>query len=201
MKHSYLSTVNATRQSQSNDAQANVAEYSPVCASTVRSVWSETLMSQQRAIARRRLLCIIGLGFVAITMLFAACDFFRITHPTDLRTYWLMSQECPPIWKEFAFRQIREGDPVEDFLHQHPPSLYDEFGPYGLYYYFPPGAGDLAMTGISVSARDGRLVSAEAHSCTWDFQFFGAEEPEMMRQYAEFLRKRYENAQAGTAAE
>src|SRR6185295_5726500 len=106
-------------------------------------------------------------------ILISACVYFRVAYPKDVVAYIGMAQECHPIWKKLALRQINAGDSAADFLADNSPTSRVEFGRYCVYR-FAPGEekGYLSFTGLSVIARDGKLIHAGAGSCCWDFTFF-----------------------------
>jgi hypothetical protein len=57
--------------------------------------------------------------------------------------------------------------------------------------YHAGGPDELHFTGLSVIAKDGRLISSAAYSCTWEFTFFQADDPEF-DEYRSFLTARRE---------
>jgi hypothetical protein len=124
-----------------------------------------------------------GLLAAAAVLLLSAvgiCAFFRITGPRSALAYVAMSAECHPIWRDLAWRRVNEGDSLAAFLQRYPPSVSTEFGRFGLYDYFSnyvPDEPVLHMTGVTISATDGRLTEARAWSCTWDLRFFGDDDP------------------------
>ena len=66
-----------------------------------------------------------------------------------------------------------------------------EFGRYGVYGFQKGLPGGLAFTSLSVITRDGKLLSAGAGSCTWQFAFFQTNDPELDRQYEALTRERH----------
>ncbi|WP_437227046.1 hypothetical protein SH661x_000146 [Planctomicrobium sp. SH661] len=130
-------------------------------------------------------------GAAVFSLLIAACLFFRIYGPQDLRTYVAMASEGHPVWRELALRRIRAGHPVDDLLKRYPPSSRSEFGPYGVYDYYQDSEPGLYFTGVTVVARDGKLIQATAWSCTWNSVFFDVPDPSLESQYHEYIEERY----------
>src|SRR5437868_2187218 len=100
-------------------------------------------------------------------MVLAFCMFFRISRPRDIEAYFGMASECPPVWKQFAFRRFGKGDSAVQFLRRFPPNGREEFGRYGVYHYQHGGSNIIAFTQLGVVTRDNKLISAWAGSCTW----------------------------------
>lgn len=122
--------------------------------------------------------CLIGL--------LSLCAFLRVWHPRDLAAYRGMAAECHPVWRAFAFRQFAQGDSTAALFAKFPPTRREEFGRYGIYSYGAP----MAFTGFTVIARDGRLASAGAGSCTWRFTFFETVDPQLDHDYQAYMEKR-----------
>jgi hypothetical protein len=134
----------------------------------------------------RRLSCVT---LAALVVSGAICWFLRISGPRDLEALLGMASECPPVWKQLAFRRYTAGDSARELLRRFPPTQREEFGRYGIYCY---GVGPcISFTGLSVVTRDGKLISAGAGSCRWHFTFFRTEDPELGRQYTAFAQERH----------
>jgi len=84
-----------------------------------------------------------------------------------------MSTECDSIWLDLAIRRVGEGDPVEDLTNIKAPERVENIGPYQQLSYHPDG---LCFTGITIMAKDGKLLLAHAWSCTWQHAFFENED-------------------------
>lgn len=105
--------------------------------------------------------------------------------------YLGMAHECHPVWKKLALRQINAGDSAADFLMSNTPTSRLEFERYGVYGFVPgEEQGYLSFTGLRVIARDGRLIRAEAGSCTWDFTFFNDGDPDFDSQHVAYIDER-----------
>ena len=111
---------------------------------------------------------------VLVLVLLACCSYFRIHRWRDVMAYACMPAECDPVWKELALRRVRQGDPVSKLTELRKPSRALEYGPYQQLEYYRGGfePGDLWFTGITVYAKEGKLLTAVAWSCTWDHVFF-----------------------------
>src|SRR5690349_4710944 len=114
----------------------------------------------------RRNKFIIGISG-SVAWVFAACIFLRIHRPKDVNAYFEMARECHPVWRQFAFRQVGAGDSLVALLKRYPPKRREEFGRYGIYTFHPWESNTIPFTGLTVTSRDGKLLSAGAWSCTW----------------------------------
>ena len=128
-------------------------------------------------------------GVLAVVTLVAACVFFRISSPGDIEAYLGMARECHPAWRPLALRRVGAGDSAAEFLRRHPPNFRDEFGRYGVYRYYRDTGHGLSFTTLHVVARDGRLLRAQASSCTWRFTFFDTPDPALDAEYAAFAKQ------------
>lgn len=92
-----------------------------------------------------------------------------------------------------ALRRFGVGDSANELLRAFPPAGRLEFGRYGVYSYSPGQKGPY-FTSLQVVARDGKLLSAQAHSCEWEFCFFNIEDAELTPQYEAYVRQKYPDA-------
>jgi len=60
--------------------------------------------------------------------LLIACASYRIWSPTEWRVYREMDRECHPAWRDFHFRRVRSGDPVEEVTSRTRPDRIEHFG-------------------------------------------------------------------------
>lgn len=105
-------------------------------------------------------LAVVGLGFVVWPMV-------------EVRI--AMSVETHPVWRALDSGEFRAGSDLADLIAAHPPSRRDEYGSFVILTYikdYDPNAKVIWFAGLGVTAHDGRLVSAEAGSCTWRHGFF-----------------------------
>ena len=137
---------------------------------------------------RKKIAIIAGVGLLALVgLLVAACTFFRVRRPGDVTQHSVMASEFPEIWRALAHRQFALGDSAEDLIQQCPPRKTEKFGAYAIYEYY---AGDLPMSGISVIAREGKLISARAGGCGLNYTFFETVDPELDKQYEVYARQK-----------
>jgi hypothetical protein len=101
-----------------------------------------------------------------------------------------MAGESPPVWRQFAFRRFGIGDSTAEFLKKHPPTRREEFGRYGIYHDGPGDSNSIPFTGLTVASKDGKLISAGAWSCTWQFVFFSTKDSRLIVVHLFFLKER-----------
>jgi hypothetical protein len=112
--------------------------------------------------------------------LLACAWYFRIWSWRDLQVYRMMSRECHPIWEDLHWGRISAGQDVEAVIAQTKPVRVERFGNYVMLGYQE----GLCFTGITLVARDGKLVAASAWSCTWDRTFFDTLSSEAWQAYS-----------------
>jgi len=139
--------------------------------------------------ARRAVRISACFAVVLLFVLLACCRYFGVYRWRDVIAYGCMAMECDPVWKELAFRRVRQGDPVTKLIAIREPSQTLEYGPYQELKYYRDGwqSGYLSFTGITVYAKEGKLLTAVAWSCTWDHVFF-QDKTEEERIHAEFSK-------------
>ena len=137
---------------------------------------------------------LIGAAFAVLGLL-ATCTFLRIRSTRDIEAYLGMASECHPAWRQLAFRQFGAGDSASDLLRRYPPSRREEFGPYGVYRYYQGDSHEIPFTELSIVTRNGKLLSAAAESCTWQFSFFQTADSELDKEYQAFLKERHLTAE------
>jgi hypothetical protein len=99
---------------------------------------------------------------------------FRIWGWHDLVVYTLMSRECHPVWQDLHWGRVHAGQDVEEVIAATKPVCVERYGRFVRLGYQE----GLHFTGITILAKDGRLASAGAWSCTWKRVFFDALTPE-----------------------
>jgi hypothetical protein len=127
-------------------------------------------------------------------LIVAGCLFFRISSRNDLLAYFEMVAGQHPIWKQFAFRRSNAGDSADTLIRRFPPNRREEFGRYGVYQYSKREIGGLWPLGIglTVTARDGRLIRAESWSCVAQFKFFDVPDADFGKEYDAFIQQQIE---------
>jgi len=71
----------------------------------MRNVWKK----------KRVRLSLISFGLI-LSLLIATSAYFRIYSKGDITAYYGMMKEINPVWKDFALRRIKEGDPIENLV-------------------------------------------------------------------------------------
>jgi hypothetical protein len=126
---------------------------------------------------------------MSVCIFWATATYFRISSFRDLIAYGGMAAECHPIWLELAFRRIQPGEDFRTVLQDMPPDSQEQLGEYAFYDY---GVG---FTALRIYTKSGKVVSAGAGSCTWDYSFFNTFSPddwaELNARYALLLDQRY----------
>jgi hypothetical protein len=147
----------------------------------------------------------LSAGFVLLLLvaLTSCAWYFRIWSWHDLQVYRMMSQECHPVWRELHWGRIHQGQDVEDVIATTNPVRVERYGEfvrlnYQDYLYF---------TGVTITAKNGRLACATAWSCTWDRLFFNELTQEDWQAYSDAyeahwrpIRKQRAEAERGAAA-
>lgn len=127
------------------------------------------------------------LGAVLL-LAFLVCRFLGIRSPEDVTAYRQMAREhYHPIWKDLALRRIKRGDDLEDLLGKHTPRRRGNAGPYAELVFTEGGA----YPGLTVMAKDGKLIAAVAGAATWHHVFFDGTGPESFDQvYPKYRQQR-----------
>lgn len=126
-------------------------------------------------------------GFVSATALVVGvCWQSGIWTPRQCEIYRLMSAECHPVSQELWHGRIQAGDSVDRIIWRTGPTRVDRYGRFTTLSY---GGG---FSGVAIRAKDGRLVTAAAASCTWQVIFFDqmtrADEQEYSDEYEKHWR-------------
>ncbi len=117
---------------------------------------------------RTALLIAGGLAVFAVLLVFA-CHFVGIRSTRDIVAYRAMRREhYHPIWKDLALGRVKRGDDVESLLQKHTPLWRNDAGRYTKLVYVQGGADP----GLTVMAKDGKLILAVAGAATWQHAFF-----------------------------
>jgi hypothetical protein len=104
----------------------------------------------------------------------------------DVTAYrMMMKEDFHPVWKDLALRRIKKGDSIASVLAKHRPWRREDFSPYTALYYEPP------LYSLTILAKDGVLISAEAGSRCWHHVFFTTPEEEdgVSRTYTEHVKR------------
>jgi hypothetical protein len=79
-----------------------------------------------------------------------------------------MSQECHPVWRELHWGRIYAGQNVEEVIAATKPVSTERYGEFVQLNY----QDGLCFSGVVITAKNGRVASATASSCTWSRDFF-----------------------------
>jgi hypothetical protein len=111
--------------------------------------------------------------------LLGCASYFRVLTWRDVKVYRAMSRECHPVWQDLHWGRIQPGQAVETVIAQTKPLRVHRFTNFTELSYQE----GLSFTGVTIIARDGKLVAAAAWSCTWHRVFFDALSLEEWRVY------------------
>lgn len=129
------------------------------------------------------------------------CWHFDIWSWRDWQIYQLMSNECHPVWTELHERRIFPGQSVDEVIAKTNPVRVTAFEDVTWLEYQK----GLCFTGVTVTARNGRLVRAEAWSCTWQRIFFdewpATDQETFWKRYSDHMEPRWKALEAKLAAQ
>jgi hypothetical protein len=138
---------------------------------------------------RKKVIIALVTGFGGLILLcFALCIFFRIHSYEDILAYSYM-KNMHPIWKDLACRRFVKGDDINDVIAVYPPLWEMKYPPYHRINYEHPAS----MEGLTLTAKNGRLISAAAGGDCWEFNFFTS--PEEDEEHAKAHSAYWENCQ------
>jgi hypothetical protein len=123
-------------------------------------------------LAKSRLRWIVGCAALAAIFVAGVSTYFGVRGQKDLVGYAEMSRGFHPVWKDLALRRIKAGDAAAELTVRHPPPVTVEYGNYAEYEFQIASPGYISLSSLRIIAKDGRLILAEAGSCTWDHTFF-----------------------------
>ena len=113
--------------------------------------------------------------------------YFGVWSWRDAEIYREMSKECHPIWNDLHSGRIRAGQDVEELITATRPSRVERYGEFVRLNYYknfdPSERGVFGFTGVSITARSGKLVSGAAASCGWSRVFFDELKEEGWKEY------------------
>jgi len=118
---------------------------------------------------RSSLIYLVTLTALMTAGLLAFCWHHGVWSWRDWEIYRCMEHECHPVWRDLHAGRIRVGDDVDQVIERTNPAWVEEFENVKILCYKGRG---LAFTGVTITAKDGRLMSAMAWSCTWERRFF-----------------------------
>src|SRR5262245_44000247 len=77
-----------------------------------------------------------------------------------------MRRECHPVWRDLFWRRIGPGQDVEAVIAATKPIKVTRYGEFVDLTY------QVGFTGLGITAKNGKLISASAASCCWSRTFF-----------------------------
>ena len=149
-----------------------------------------------------KLPAVLLVALLAVTL--GCASYFRVWSWRDLRAYQGMSQECHPVWRELHWGRIHTGQDVERVIADTQPARVERYGEFVRLNYQQ----GLSFTGVTITAKNGRLATAAAGSCTWDRVFFNELTEDDWKAYSDAyeahwrpIRKKRAEAEPGAAAD
>lgn len=121
-----------------------------------------------RILSQRWFKRLAGLVVTLLAVTLACASYFRVWGWRDMMAYQGMSRECHPVWRELHWDRIRAGQDVEQVIAETQPARVERYGEFVQLSYQQ----GLSFTGVTITAKNGRLASAGAWSCTWNRVFF-----------------------------
>jgi hypothetical protein len=97
----------------------------------------------------------------------------------DYEVYREMSKECHPVWRDLWAGRIKEGDALNEVTLRTLPARIERFRRFARLSYYQ----GMSFTGITVIAKDEKLITAGAWSCCWNVVFFDRMSPDDNREF------------------
>ncbi len=143
------------------------------------------LRTRQRRVA-------VLLGSLCLAALLAACSHWRIWGYGDLSLY-LHVRSHSPVAHTLWHGEIRPGDPIDRVIAVSRPNSTHALGPFLSIDYYPTGdlpPGSISLEGTSLTAKDGRLISAGSYGCTFQRSYFDVATADDNALYGHLLQER-----------
>jgi hypothetical protein len=126
-----------------------------------------------RRFSPKRWLWMVAVLECVLLAALAACWHHRIWSYKDYLIYSEIRRY--PVGDDLWLGRVRAGQDLEELTARHPPHRVEQMGPFTVLTYYsvwplPPKS--LPFEALEIVAKDGRLVSAGAASCTWQKEFF-----------------------------
>jgi hypothetical protein len=132
---------------------------------------------------------VIAFGILGSSLLLV-CWHYGIWSLRDWEIYQEMSRECHPVWKDLHSAKVHLGQPVEEVIALTWPVHVERFENF-VFLDYQQG---WCFTGVRIIAKNGRLISAQAGSCTWQRTFFeewtDGEQEALWGRYSAHLERR-----------
>ena len=137
---------------------------------------------------RRITTCAVSLCLVAIL---SACSYWRIWSYGDLSLY-LRLRRHSPVAHALWHSEISPREPDRSGHRHVAPNFIDDLGPFLRIDYYPTGdlsPGDISLEGTSLTAKDGRLISAGTYGCTFQRIYFDVSTADENALYARLVQE------------
>jgi hypothetical protein len=131
-------------------------------------------VAMKRYLSKGWLRVSVALALFLLVALLATGWYFRIWSWRDLQVYEMMNQECHPVWKDLYWGRVYAGQNVEEVIAATDPVRIERYGEFVRLSYQK----GRCFTGVTITAKNGRLANGCAWSCTWVRSFFDELTPE-----------------------
>jgi len=141
--------------------------------------------------AHKRCVAMVVASFCLVSLV-SACSYWRIWSYADLSLYLRLRYHSPAahaLWRG----AIRPGDQIDRVIAMARPNFIDTLGPFLRIDYYPTGdlsPGNISLEGTSLTAKDGRLISAGSYGCTFQRTYFDAATADEKVLYERLLQER-----------
>lgn len=139
---------------------------------------------------RRLMFFSCAFAVLACILTLLTCWHHNVWSWRDWEIYEQMSLECHPVWRDLNAGRIKPGDDIQRVIWRTKPSRVENLEDVTMLSY--PEAG---FTIVGITAKDGRVVSAGAASCTWNKTFFDTwdktDQDEFQKRYSAHLNARW----------
>jgi hypothetical protein len=131
-------------------------------------------------------------GSLCLVSVLQACSYWRIWSYADLSLYLRLRYHSPvahALWSG----AIRPGGRIDRVIAMSRPNLIYTLGPFLRIDYYPTGdlsPDSISLEGTSLTAKDGRLISAGSYGCTFQRTYFDVSTADENALYERLLQKR-----------
>jgi hypothetical protein len=121
---------------------------------------------------------VLAVAAVLVVGALGACWHYRVWSYRDYIAYSAV-RRCPG-GEDLWHGRVLAGDDLAAFTAAYRPHLSRQVGPYTVLSYYPGGPPQrgISLEGLTLTARDGRLLAASAGGCTWGREFFAMSQEE-----------------------
>lgn len=139
---------------------------------------------------KRRITLLVG--SLCLVSLLSVCSYLRIWSYKDLTLYLRLHRHSPvalALWRG----EVRPGGQIDRVIAMSRPNFRDTLGPFLRIDYYPAGdlsPGSISLEGTSLTAKDGRLISAGSYGCTFERIYFDVSTADENALHTRLLRER-----------